>query len=60
MDEAVAVLDAALKDIRWQYVTDELAGHQAALLARCSMLRELRHRAAHGHFRSTGRACVPI
>jgi tetratricopeptide (TPR) repeat protein len=49
MDEAMAVLDAALSNIIWRYVTDELAEHQAALLARYGMLRELHHRTVNGH-----------
>ncbi|MET8567619.1 hypothetical protein [Streptomyces sp. NPDC004783] len=48
MEEAMVVLDAAQNDTRWQHVTDELAEHQAALLARYGKVRELRDRAANG------------
>ncbi|MDT0390944.1 tetratricopeptide repeat protein [Streptomyces dubilierae] len=48
MDEAMRLLDAAQDDRRWQFVTDELAEHQAALLARYGRLRELRDRAENG------------
>ncbi|MFI8215733.1 hypothetical protein [Streptomyces sp. NPDC085932] len=48
MDEAMVLLDAAQDDRRWQFVTDELAEHQAALLARYGRLRELRDRAENG------------
>ncbi|MDL5198730.1 hypothetical protein [Streptomyces sp. ALI-76-A] len=48
MDEAMVVLDAAQHDRRWQYVSDELAEHQAALLARHGRIGELRDRAENG------------
>ncbi|WP_160159864.1 tetratricopeptide repeat protein [Streptomyces sp. SLBN-31] len=48
MEEAMGVLDAAQNDIRWKYVTDELAEHQAAILVRYDRVRELRDRAANG------------